>query len=421
MKRLEEYISVRKLVNPGIYIFINKTTNKFYVGQSASDVYTRISNHLMGSHNKTIHNLVSNEHTELHVYTIDELYDNNIFYNEDLNFIEYYTMKYLVNKGYESINCKHSFANKIKEKYNSYEKVDLDQLIKLEKNLFASNLKEFFLYRRKLKNLNTTQSRLEYQQNKNMELENKIRELKNSVYKQKKCYIQTVYKDYFSMKCEISNLKQENSYLKDKLNITERTLEKLKKTKDIQIKSVEDELYKEINEKNIELKNLECEVLFLKKNSNSRTNHNIILKKVLKKIMFKQYEYINLILAFIEKETHYRGTKEDYNKYKANNEELYKLKMFLEDIIDDKNLLFELNYFNSDEVIYRSIAYCCNMHLYIHRISDLLEAHRIKEKGSNNEIKEIAIIEKNFINKYNKIIKKIEVFKKDLEDKLCNL
>lgn len=421
IKRLEEYIAVQRLENSGIYIFINKNSNKFYVGKSSAKMYDRVKSHLLSSHNDLIYNLANDKGTELYIYPITDFYNNDMFYNEDINFIEYNIMKYLISQGFESINGKDSFSREIRKKYDNYEKLDLSQFIKLEENLFAKNLKEFLLYKKSLKNINCIKKRLKYQFNKNIKLEENILELKCNIDNQKKDYIKTVYEDYYRMKDKIFNLKQENSYLTDKLNVTEKALEKLKETKDIQIKSVEDELYKEIHKKKIEVKNLEYKMLLLEENHNSRIDHNVIIKRVVKNIISKDSDYTKRILAFIDEGTHYRGTKEDYNKYKANNKEIHKLRMLLEDIVNDKNLLFKLNCFNNEEVIYKSISYCCNIHAQIYLIADLLQTYRVKEKSSDNEIQHITIIEKNFINKYNQIIKNIERFKKDLEDKLSNL
>lgn len=423
IKIVDEYIAFKKLESPGIYIFINKINNKFYVGKSSTKMYDRVKCHLISSHNDTINILVNDKDTELYIYTINDFNNNDLLYDEDILFIEYYTQRYLVEEGYESINGKNSFTNEIKEKYNGYEKVDLGRLIKLEDNLFASNLKDFLLYKSKLKNLNTIQKRLNYQYEKSKKLENDMINLKSILDNNKKDYIQKVHKDYYAMKNKTYDLSKENDFLKNKLCITEKALRNLKETKDIQVKSIEKELYEKIDEKNKHIKDLEYKILSLQDNynSNSTTNHNIIIKKSIKDIISKLSEVIEIILEYISEGTHYRGTEKEYNIYLENKYKLKKIKKFLDDICSGNYLLYELNCFNDEKVIYTAIAYCCNIYKCTNIIDTLLEDNRVVEKDNDNKEMIITCINNKFLEEYNDLIHLIEKNRENLEEILSNL
>lgn len=423
IKRVDEYIAFKKLESPGIYIFINTINNKFYVGKSSTKMYDRVKHHLISSHNEAINILVNDKDTELYIYTINDFNNNDLLYDEDIFFIEYYTQRYLVEKGYESINGKHSFTNEVKEKYDGYEKVDLGRLIKLEENLFASNIKEFLLYKSKLKNLNTIQKRLNYQYDKSKKLENDMIELKTNLDNEKKDYIQKVHKDYYTMRNKTYDLSKENDFLENKLSITEKALRNLKETKDTQVKSIEKELYEKIDEKNKKIKDLEYKILNSEEgyNSNSITNHNVIIKKSIKDIISKLSDVMEKILEYISQGTHYRGAKEEYDIYLENKYQLKKIKEFLDDIYSNNYLLYELNCFNDEKVIYKAIAYCCNVYKHMHTIFRLLIDNRVVETGNDNKEMKITCINSEFLEEYNALIQAIEKERKQFEKRLSNL
>lgn len=422
-KRVDEYIAFKKLESPGIYIFINKTKNKFYVGKSLTKMYDRVKHHLISSHNDIINNLSNDKDTELYIYTINDFNNNNLLYDEDILFIEYYTYKYLVEKGYESINCKNSFANEIKEKYDAYKKVDLGRLIKLEENLFVSNLREFLLYKSKLRNLNIIQKRLNYQYNKSKKLEENIIKLKSSLENNKKDYTQKVHRDYYTMSNKIYDLSKENEFLKNKLYIAENALRSLKETKDIQLQSIEKELYEKIDEKNKNIKDLEYKILKLEEvyNSNSITNHNVLVKKSIKDLISRLSEIIEKLLEYINKGTHYRGTEKEYNIYLENKYKLKKVKEFLDDICSNNYLLYKLNCFNDEKVIYEAIVYCCEVYKCTHIIFRLLIDNRVVEKDKDNKEKIITCINNKFLREYNNLIESIEKKRERFERELSNL
>lgn len=140
LSKLTEYMG---LEDSGIYIFVNKLSNQFYVGKASNTIFERIKFHLYSSHNEKINSFVNNLNTALYIFPIDNKSIDWKEYDNLLCAIEYGTYRYLIKNGYESINSETGFSEEAKEYYNTNkDKINLEAMIKL--TYLKENLEDLF-------------------------------------------------------------------------------------------------------------------------------------------------------------------------------------------------------------------------------------------------------------------------------------
>lgn len=123
-------MSIEEVINAadgmGIYVFLNKRLNKFYVGQSIY-LISRVRKHINGSHNDNLNDLIDEDDTELYlVFRHDECVECGIYDKcgqvETLNILEVITYYYFVNAGYDSLNTFNRFKVEGYEELSEEEK-----------------------------------------------------------------------------------------------------------------------------------------------------------------------------------------------------------------------------------------------------------------------------------------------------------
>lgn len=143
-----------KLYYPGIYIFLNKKENTFYVGKAISRIFDRVRSDMLSSHKKTLQEFTQNKDTGLYIFKIDSDSNDKVTFNEKLLLIEYSAYVYMIDKGYNSINDISGFSHKTRELYNiNKSNICIDHILKFDMNLFWNGFKEVLFDRKYLNDL----------------------------------------------------------------------------------------------------------------------------------------------------------------------------------------------------------------------------------------------------------------------------
>ena len=194
----EAWKEIWQLENPGVYIFINKELNVFYVGKTYQRLRERISNHLSGNSTKeSIKKLTEKDNTALYVIRLENQYSNNEEFDKYLKKVEYATYEYFIDKGYESLNSMTGFESQIREEYENYKEViNVEKMIDFTLDLFKIGIREFILSKRNNdENIRLSQE-IDRIKKENFELKNKIKQdvNKNSerIKKALKLYINVI-------------------------------------------------------------------------------------------------------------------------------------------------------------------------------------------------------------------------------------
>lgn len=143
-----------KLYYPGIYIFLNKKENTFYVGKAISRIFDRVRSDMLSSHKKTLQEFTQNKDTGLYIFKIDSDSNDKANFNQKLLLIEYSAYVYMIDKGYNSINHISGFSHKTRELYNiNKSNICIDNILKFDMNLFWNGFKEVLFDRKYLNDL----------------------------------------------------------------------------------------------------------------------------------------------------------------------------------------------------------------------------------------------------------------------------
>jgi len=104
---------------------------------ASSQIYDRVKNHLFGSHKNEIYALANDLETELYIYPIENKFNDCKEYSNEIHFIEYSVMRYLIHKGYKAINSTNSFPIEIKQRYeNNSSHLNMNEFLVFDSNLF---------------------------------------------------------------------------------------------------------------------------------------------------------------------------------------------------------------------------------------------------------------------------------------------
>ncbi|WP_099190806.1 GIY-YIG nuclease family protein [Tepidibacter mesophilus] len=399
---VQKFIHYIKLEEPGIYIFINRHTKKFYVGMSSNCIFDRIRSHLRGSHNNQITTLANDIATGLYIFTIDDMnFDNIIDFDSELNFIEYSFIRYLTEEGYESINKLRAFSHNIRNKYEECGRYsNIDNIISFDVNLFKGGFRELIVDRScvnsfKRKN-DTLQSRLYWQVEENKKLKEKIISLKDQKNKDN-------FNQYLSLTSKIESLEIENKHLQDKIKNLEIENEHLKYKLDNsnklntslyqknneKIQEIEEKYNKEMYESNKHIEKLRYKLNF---KENTPTLNKVVKNSFLDSIkrIHKRFKEAEI---FLKKPTHYKHyndkkVKEVHNEYRK---ELNRISLSLEDIIKGENIYFNLCEYTEQKHIDKTITFCMLMFNQAVLLEELVQTF-IEHKNDTNG-KEMIIIQ----------------------------
>lgn len=173
-----------KLYYPGIYVFLNKKENIFYVGKASTRIFDRVRMEMVSSHKKSLEEFIKNKDTGLYVFKIESDGDDKMTFDEKLLLIEYATYVYMLDKGYTSINDISGFSHKTREAYNMNKpKTYIENLLKFDKNLFWNGFKEVIFDRRYINELSDKNRQLgrdlKHYKYKYSKLENELTKYKN--------------------------------------------------------------------------------------------------------------------------------------------------------------------------------------------------------------------------------------------------
>lgn len=222
-----------KLYYPGIYVFLNKKENVFYVGKASVRIFDRVKADMLATHKKTLEEFIRNKDTGLYIFNIDSDDNYEIDFDEQLLIVEYGIYVYMTDEGYTSINNISGFAHKTREFYNvNRSKICVENFLEFDKDLFWNGFKEVIFDRRYINDLNNKNRRLEFDlecskdehyklkkklikyQNKESEtlsrLLNKISELENEM--------NIISKSYKSIKTEFINLGKNIYFIESEFN-----------------------------------------------------------------------------------------------------------------------------------------------------------------------------------------------------------
>lgn len=150
-----------KLYFPGIYVFLNKKENTFYVGKAITRIFDRVRTDMISSHKKSLEEFIRNENTGLYVFKIDSDTNNKVAFDEKLLLIEYSTYVYMIDKGYSTINDISGFSHKTRELYNiNKAEICIENLLRFDINLFWNGFKEVIFDRKYINDLSDENRRL---------------------------------------------------------------------------------------------------------------------------------------------------------------------------------------------------------------------------------------------------------------------
>ena len=132
-----------KLEESGIYVFLNKEKNTFYVGKG-TPLIGRIKYHLHKNSIEKVKYLVRDIDTELYIYPIRNRYNLNEKYNQELLLIEYASYVYLVELGYISINNSKGFSSNTKTLYlREKYRLNMKEILNFNVNIFQKRFRNF--------------------------------------------------------------------------------------------------------------------------------------------------------------------------------------------------------------------------------------------------------------------------------------
>ncbi|MDB1947692.1 hypothetical protein PMY35_07645 [Clostridium tertium] len=153
-----------KLYYPGIYIFLNKKENTFYVGKAITRIFDRVRTDMLSSHKKTLQEFTQNKDTGLYIFKIDSDDNNKVTFNEKLLLIEYSAYVYMIDKGYNSINDISGFSHKTRELYNINKiNICIEDILKFDMNLFWNGFKEVLFDRKYINDLTNENRQLNWE------------------------------------------------------------------------------------------------------------------------------------------------------------------------------------------------------------------------------------------------------------------
>ncbi|VYT63182.1 hypothetical protein [Clostridium paraputrificum] len=152
-----------KLYYPGIYVFLNKKENRFYVGKAITRIWDRVRADMLSSHKKSLEKLIKSKDTGLYIFKIYSEVNDKITFDEKLLLIEYSTYVYMIDKGYTSINDISGFSHKTRELYNiNKANTYIENLLKFDMNLFGNGFKEVIFDRKYINDLTNENRQLKW-------------------------------------------------------------------------------------------------------------------------------------------------------------------------------------------------------------------------------------------------------------------
>lgn len=340
-------IEFEKMKLPGIYILLNSENYTFYVGKALNSIYDRVKTHIQASHREEITNFVRQLDTGLYIFNIEDKLNNREMFDKELAFNEYCTYRYLIDKGFKSINGTSSFSQEVKERYdkeNIY--INLDELINYDMNLFEDGFREVILNKSYIKKITAQNqrlsSRLKYILKKNNELEIEIKDLKK-IRDEK---IKSMLNNYISFEEKIKKLEHENKTIKSEL-------EEIKKfSNDLKI-----EYNKKIISLNEEIIDLEATI----KKAKIREG-DLCLKEFIKDILARVNKKLDILYKSLFKITHTRSREnEDLNLFRNTRDRYSDFVKKMKAIQNDKNIYFNMYEYKTNESIENTIRFIINL------------------------------------------------------------
>lgn len=155
-----------KLYYPGIYIFLNKKENTFYVGKAITRIFDRVRADMVSSHKKTLEEFTKNKDTGLYIFKIEPDNNDKVTFNEKLLLIEYSAYVYMIDKEYNSINDISGFSHKTRELYTiNKTNICIENILKFDMNLFWNGFKDVIFDRKYINDLTNENRQLKLELN----------------------------------------------------------------------------------------------------------------------------------------------------------------------------------------------------------------------------------------------------------------
>lgn len=409
-KVLNKIVEYMKLESTGIYIFINENDKVFYIGKASNSLFERVKSHLYSSHNDKINTFVNESNIKLFIFPIDNKFDDIEKYDKYIQLIEYAGYTYLLENGYESINSEIGFSREIRNEYNKNKSsIDIKRILNFDINLFEGEFKELLLGRNYLNALlkknRTLERRLEYQINKNKNIQKEIKELKDKNSED----LLSKYKEYNKIKNKIENIELENKYIKKYSNKLDDLIINNKINYEKELETVKENNNKEIYRRNSEIEELKYKLNFM----NETPMLNEIIKSTFIKVLQKLKSRFDDLIDYLQSTTHYRsyGDDEVYNIHRKYKNELNYIISRLSNIIENQNIFIKTCTFKKETQILESMRFCINMWQSVNNFYDYA-SDAIVEEYDDKKNKQVTInLSKEYIkrfkqynNHFNKII-----------------